>query len=96
MMRGRVGIMPDTQVATIGIQEDTEHRLRLTDAAIERAKRQLNIDGTDAVGEALGFSRMTFYRLRTGQYDIRLSRATAVAERIGWPINRVFERVTGA
>lgn len=84
--------MPDTATA-VGITEDAEPRLKLTDAAVERAKRKLGVDTIDEVRLRFGFSRQTFWRLRRGEYDIRLSEATSIAERINWPIDRAFERV---
>lgn len=84
--------MPDTAIA-VGITSDAEPRLKLTNAAIERAKRKLGVDTIDQLADRLGFSRQTFWRLRKGEYDIRLSEATAIAEQIDWPITRAFERV---
>lgn len=85
--------MPDAPPGQTGIKEDAELRLKLTDAAIQRAMRRLRIGTIDELGDRLGFSRQTFWRLRRGEYDIRLSKATAVAEQIDWPIDRVFEPV---
>lgn len=87
------GLMPDTATRP-GISNDAELRLRITPAAINRARRRLHVHTIDELGERLGFSRQTFWRLRHGKHDIRLSKATAVAQQIGWPIDRVFEPVT--
>jgi hypothetical protein len=86
-------IVLDTQTPTEGIMTDTDigPYPRLTAAAVERAKTRLNISDIDALGQELGFSRQSFWRVRRGQYDIRLSHAWKVAERIGWPLHRVFE-----
>lgn len=77
----------------MGIRSDTAPRLypRLTAAAVERAKIRLNITDIDALARRLGFSRQSFWRVRRGQYDIRLSHALRVAGVIGWPLHRVFE-----
>jgi len=64
---------------------------RLSTAAVERAKTRLNISDIDALGQELGFSRQSFWRVRRGQFDIRLSHALKVADRIGLPLHRVFE-----
>jgi hypothetical protein len=69
---------------------------RLTAAAVERAKIRLNTSDIDALGQRLGFSRQSFWRVRRGQYDIRLSHALRVSDAIGWPLHRVFEGGHGA
>ncbi len=86
-------IVPDTQTVQEVIVADTADGPypRLTAAAVERAKTRLNIIDIDALGQELGFSRQSFWRVRRGQLDIRLSHALRVANAIGWPLHRVFE-----
>jgi DNA-binding XRE family transcriptional regulator len=83
-------IMPDTPAIGAGINIDA-HRVRITPAAVERAKTRLGVGQIDDLAERLGFSRQTFWRLRRGEYDIRMSEARATAALVGWPIERVFE-----
>lgn len=64
---------------------------RLSAAAVERAKTKLGITELDSLGTALGFSRPGFWRARQGLLDIRYSHALRIANRIGWPVSRVFE-----
>lgn len=64
---------------------------RLTPAAVELAKTRLGITNLKRLGEALGFTgRMTFYRLRHGEYDISYAQALHIADLIGLPLNEVF------
>lgn len=78
----------------MGITSDTASGpyMRLSAAAVEHAKTKLGVDGVDDLCRELGFtSRQTFWRARRGHYDVRLSHAYAIAERLSWPISRVFE-----
>jgi hypothetical protein len=87
-------IVLDTEIAPQGITSDTATGpyMRLTPAAVERAKTKLGVDSVDDLWQELGFSsRMTFWRARRGLYDIRLSHALSVASLIGWPLSRVFK-----
>lgn len=77
----------------MSIETDATLRLKLTDAAVDRGKRVFGVDTLDDLADKLGFARMTFWRLRVGEYDIRLSKAMSVSDQLGWPITRVFERV---
>lgn len=43
------------------------------------------------LADELGFSRMNFWRVRHGLFDIRYSHAPRVAEWLGWPAECVFE-----
>lgn len=91
--------MLDTQEAEQPLRSDTHKRSyrQLTPAAIERAKNKLGVDNVDDLWQGLGFSsRMTFWRARRGQYDIRLSHALKVAETIGWPLSKVFQEADDA
>jgi DNA-binding XRE family transcriptional regulator len=63
----------------------------LTAAAVERVKRRSGAETPDEIAAALGVSRRTYYRLVNGSHDVHLSRAHALAGRIGWPLTRVFE-----
>lgn len=64
---------------------------RLNPAAVERAKTWLDITDIDALGKELGFSRQSFWRVRRGEYDIRLSHALTVAERLQIPLYQAFD-----
>lgn len=92
-------IVLDTETPPQGIRNDaaTGSYLQLTPAAVERAKTTLGVDNVDDLWQGLGFSsRMTFWRARRGQYDIRLSHALKVAETIGWPLSKVFQEAGDA
>lgn len=86
--------MADTQLLERGITSDAPAKWRLTDAAVRRLKRVTGISSTDELGARLGFPKMTWWRLRTGRYDIRMSEAQYLAYVAGWPISRMYERVT--
>ncbi|MFC0504281.1 hypothetical protein [Micromonospora costi] len=87
--------MADTQTLERGITTDARARWRLTDQALRRLKRVTGISSTDELGARLGFpSRMTWWRLRNGLYDIRMSEAQHLSDVAGWPISRMFERVS--
>lgn len=85
--------MLDTQIAPEGIKADaaTGPYPRLLPAAVERAKALLGISDIDALGEQLGFSRQSFWRLRNGKHDVRLSRALEVAEAVDLPLHLTFD-----
>jgi DNA-binding XRE family transcriptional regulator len=85
--------MADTQAVIDRISTDTPARYRLTDAAVERLKQRLGVDEIEDLADRLGFSRQTFWRLRKGEYDIRLSRARYVASVAGMTVQQVFEAV---
>lgn len=85
--------MADTQLAEPRIRTDAQLRYKLKPAAVDHAMRRLDATDINDLAAKLGFSRQTFWRLRNGDYDIRLSEAMAVAQRIGWPLNRTFEQV---
>ena len=68
---------------------------RLTPAAVERAKTKLGTSEINALGAKLGFSEMTFYRLRVGLFDIRYSDALRVAAELNWPVARCFDNLGG-
>ncbi|MFI6228551.1 hypothetical protein ACIBCR_14720 [Micromonospora echinospora] len=82
--------MADTQTATACITRDAPPRYQLTPAAVKQAMRRLQVDEIEDLAEKLGFSRQTFWRLRRGEHDIRLSDAYAVARKVGWPLDRTF------
>lgn len=84
--------MPDTMTAIEDVTEDTSVPLRLTAAAVGRAKRRFHARNYDEVAAHLKLSRSHFYRLLAGTHDIRLSRAADIADRLDWPLSRVFER----
>lgn len=84
-----MSISLDTAEGIVG--EATGPYARLTPLALEHAKSLLGITDLDALGAELGFSRQTFWRLRRGECDIRLSRAIAVAEKLRMPIHQVFD-----
>lgn len=86
-------VMADTQIAASRINTDTHVRFQLTPAAVEQAKRRLKASDITTLGDKLGYTRQTFWRLRTGQRAVPLSEALAVAKRIGWPLDRAFEQV---
>lgn len=77
----------------IRVSLDAGERLKLNDAAVARAKRVFGTDSYTKLAEQMGFTRNTFYRLRAGRYDIRLSKAAAVASQLGWTIDRTFTTV---
>lgn len=82
--------MSDTQQAPASIRSDAPP-LRMTEAAIARARKVTGRDKLDDIAEALGMTRLEFWRWRTG-WDPRVSRALDLSDRLGWPINRIFER----
>lgn len=83
--------MADTQVIDRDITTDAAPAYwRLTDAAVQRLMRRLNVDTVDVLSARLGFSRQTFWRLRAGTYDIRMSEARRLAAIAGWPLTRMF------
>ena len=81
----------------MAIRTDTDTPYpRLTPAAVERAKTRTGVTDIDALWQELGFSsRMTFWRARRGLYDIRLGHAQQIADKLGWPLTRVFDRQAG-
>lgn len=85
--------MLDTQERGADISSDTTigPYPRLTAAAVERAKSRLKISDLDALARTLGFSRQTFWRVRNGQYDVRLSEALRVSRQCGLPLHKTFE-----
>ena len=86
--------MSDTQQAAIGIKSDAP-TLRLTEAAVDRARRVTGRTNLDDVAEELGMTRLTFYRWRTG-WNPKLADVLELSERLGWPVNRIFERMPDA
>lgn len=86
-----MGVMPDTITAERGVTNDTP-RYRLTREAAERARTRLGLRRLDNLATHLGISRRSFFRLLEGTYPISLNRAATLAEEIGWPLGRVFER----
>lgn len=86
-------IVLDTTPMQVGSDADTPIRMKLTDTAVARAKRRFGVERKEELAKALGFSRMTFYRLLGGTHDIRLSKAVEVAKELGLPLDRTFERV---
>ncbi|MFY1595415.1 hypothetical protein [Micromonospora sp. WMMD737] len=87
--------MADTQVVEPGITTDaTPAYWRLTDAAVERLMTRLGVTEIDALATRLGYPRMTFYRLRKGLHDIRMSRAQEIARLCDWPLHDTFQQVT--
>lgn len=87
-----LGVMSDTRGGATGVAQDTPASWYLTREAVERAKRRLNARTNDDVAARLGLDRRTFYRLLEGTHDIRLSKAMDIAQRLGWPLTRIFER----
>lgn len=86
-------IMSDAVTASPSIREDASERFKLSEDAVRRGMRRLQVRGVDALGERLGYKRLAFYRLRTGKSDIKLGQALAIAEQLGLPVTRAFERV---
>lgn len=86
--------MADTQAVVDRISADTPVRYRLTDAAVDRLKQRVGVREIEDLADRLGFSRQTFWRLRTGEYDIRLSRARQIAAIAEMPLNCAFEAVS--
>lgn len=86
-------LMPDTQIAPTGIAGDTTlgPYPRLNPAAVDRAKTRLGITEIGSLGTALGFSRMGFWRVRYGQFDISYSHVLRVAAQLGWTVDRCFD-----
>lgn len=87
--------MADTQVIERPITADTR-RWRLTADAVQRLMQVLDVTEIEELGTACGFSRQTFWRLRTGEYDIRMSEARRLADIAGWSLTRMFEETDGA
>lgn len=88
--------MADTQVLERGINPDAPARWKLTEPAVRRLMRVLDVTEIEELHRRLGFSRQTFWRLRTGGYDCRLSEARHLADIAGWPLTRMFEAVDRA
>jgi hypothetical protein len=86
-------MMPDTLTQLDPITDDSFRGTypRLSPAAIKRAKSLLGTRNLGRLADELGFSRMNFWRVRHGLFDIRYSHALRVAERLGWPVECVFE-----
>jgi DNA-binding XRE family transcriptional regulator len=84
-----LGIVPDTQ--TLMTDTAVGPYPQLTARAVERAKSRLGITDLEELASALGFSRQSFWRVRRGEYDIRLSHALTIANRIGLPLHKVFQ-----
>lgn len=82
--------MSDTQTLP-SLRPDTGERYKLTQAAIDRLKNRHGVDEIEDLASKLGFSRQTFWRLRTGKYDISLFKARQLAAQAGMPIADVFE-----
>ena len=87
-------IMADTQTVAPRINPDARVRYQLTPAAVEQAKRRLKTNDIATLGDKLGYSRQTFWRVRTGQRPVHLPEALAVAKLIGWPLDRAFVQVS--
>jgi hypothetical protein len=87
-------IMIDTESPPTNITTDARPGpyMRLTDEALERAKARLGIDGVDELSKALGFAnRACLWRARHGKSDVRLGHAVAIAQKLEWPLSRVFK-----
>ncbi|MFI1194014.1 hypothetical protein ACH4T9_12265 [Micromonospora sp. NPDC020750] len=84
--------MADTQTAAPSIIRDARVRYQLTPAAVEEAKRRLNTDNIATLGAQLGYTRQTFWRLRTGKRGAPLSEALVLAERIGLAFDKAFKQ----
>jgi hypothetical protein len=86
-------LMLDTQTALEDVVSDTARGPypRLSPAAVERAKTKLDVAELDTIATALGFSRMNFWRVRHGLFDIRYSHALRVAQLLDMPIDEVFD-----
>lgn len=79
--------------AALQLCRDAEARLKLTPHAVEHGIRRFSAKGVDDLAEKLGYTRLAFYRLRTGQNcRISLEEAVALADRFGLPFTRTFER----
>lgn len=83
--------MADTQTGPDSISTDARP-LRLTPAAVRRARRVTGRHHFDDVAESLGMTRLTFYRLRRGA-NPRLALALSLSNQLGLPIPRLFEPV---
>lgn len=68
---------------------------RLTPAAVDRAMAKLGITTIAGLQTRLGFSDMTFWRVRQGLYDIPYSHALRIARQLGWPLGRCFDNLDG-
>lgn len=86
--------MPDTQTVTEHLTADAFPRYKLTEAAVERLRTRLAVPDIETLGDRLGFSRQTFWRLRKGEYDIKLAEARHLAALAAWPLDRTFELVS--
>jgi hypothetical protein len=79
-------------ITTDGIRGDFP---RLTPAAVDRAMTRLSVSTIAGLQVRLGFSDMTFWRVRRGMYDIPYSHALRISRLIGWPLSRCFDNVGG-
>jgi len=82
--------MSDTQTLP-SLHADAGGRYKLTQAAIDRLMTICGVDEIEDLAAKLGFSRQTFWRLRTGKYDISLFKARQLAAQAEMPIADVFE-----
>lgn len=80
--------------AALQLCRDAEARLKLADSAVQHGIRRYGARGVDDLATKLGYTRLAFYRLRTGR-DCRISliEAAALASKLGLPFTRAFERV---
>ncbi len=83
--------MSDTLAAAPGVTTDPTPQYRLTDEAVERARRVFGLRRKEDIAARLGISRRSFFRLLDGTYPISLGQAANFADQIGWPIGRAFK-----
>lgn len=87
-----MGVMTDTLSLGEGVKEDTAPKYRLTREAVDRARTRLGLRRYEDLASHLGISRRSLFRLLNGTYPISLGQAAKLAEEIGWPIHRAFQR----
>lgn len=80
--------------AALQMVRDAKARLKLADTAVQHGMRRFDARSVDDLGVKLGYTRLAFYRLRTGR-DCRISlvEAATLAQKLGLPFTRTFERV---
>lgn len=94
-----VDIRPDASTplklppAALQLCRDAKARLKVTDAAVAHGKRKFDTDRVDDLADKLGYTRLAFYRLRTGRgCRISIEEAAALADKLGLSFTRTFER----
>jgi hypothetical protein len=79
--------------AALHLCRDAKARLKVTAAAVERGKRKFGTESVDDLAVKLGYTRLAFYRLRTGRgCRISIEEAAALANKLDLSFTRTFER----